>query len=475
VKKNIIILGLIFICIFYSCLGRKASRQALYDLQNAPGENDHLDSIITLQNHTQEDGNPDSGYQYLLHGDMFSSGVPYSLYKFFFETPNRKALSIAGYNKYVLNDFAVFKKEQVLAAPGCFHCHAQVFDGKLVIGLGNSYSKFQVSHLGYIKTADRFVKLLYGKNSREWKNAKNISTAGKLLAPRLILQMQGPNPAHRIADIMASHRDPQTLRLRTDTNYFSAPVVNLPTDIPALWLAKKKNAWNYNGMMQGSPAKNLMIATILTLTDSSEAAHIYEMMKDAWAYLQTLEAPKYPYPIDIPLAKQGEYIFTTTCSGCHGTYGANAFYPNKVIPVSIIGTDSLMLKYYRQNKGYEEWYNTSWYATTYEPGFLRPQYGYMAPPLDGIWMTAPYFHNGSVPTVEAVLNSKIRPRYWKRSFKREEYDFVKLGWKHRTLTHEGTAKSYNTDIPGYGNYGHYFGDGLSDRQRIAVIEYLKTL
>jgi cytochrome c peroxidase len=36
------------------------------------------------------------------------------------------------------------------------------------------------------------------------------------------------------------------------------------------------------------------------------------------------------------------------------------------------------------------------------------------PPLDGIFATAPYLHSGSVPTVELVLNSKARPKYWKR-------------------------------------------------------------
>ena len=38
----------------------------------------------------------------------------------------------------------------------------------------------------------------------------------------------------------------------------------------------------------------------------------------------------------------------------------------------------------------------------------------------------------------------------------------------------GTAV-YNTKLPGYGNYGHKFGDNLTERERKAVIEYLKTL
>src|SRR5256885_8025425 len=51
-----------------------------------------------------------------------------------------------------------------------------------------------------------------------------------------------------------------------------------------------------------------------------------------------------------------------------------------------------------------------------------PQPGYIAPPLDGIWATAPFFHNGSVPTLEGVLDSTKRPAKWTRSFVSTDYD-----------------------------------------------------
>jgi hypothetical protein len=474
--KKLSILGLILIiCILASCLSRREARLSLYELQKTPGSLNEPDSILTLPGIYQETGNADSGYNYLLHGDMFSSGMPYPLYKFFFKTANRKLLTLAGYNEYVLNDFTVFRKDRLLATPGCLHCHSQVFNGQQVIGLGNSYGKYQVRTTAFVKLANFLLRTMYGKRSPEWKDGERFSVAGEILSPELVLEMQGPNPAHRIADIMAAHRDPQTLQLRTDTQYFKPGPVHLPTDIPALWLAKKKNAWNYNAMMQGSAVKNLMIATILTVRDSNEASAIYKKMTDVWAYLQTLKGPTYPYPINIELARKGEQVFKSNCSGCHGTYGANSIYPNKLVPAGMIGTDSLMLKYYRDYRGYEEWYNKSWYATSKQPGFLNPYYGYIAPPLDGVWITAPYLHNGSVPTVEAVLNSRIRPRYWKRNFKAEEYDYEKLGWKYRELKKSGNRQSYNTDIPGYGNYGHYFGDALTESERRSVIEYLKTL
>ena len=108
------------------------------------------------------------------------------------------------------------------------------------------------------------------------------------------------------------------------------------------------------------------------------------------------------------------------------------------------------------------------------PAQLVPYRGYIAPPLDGVWITAPYLHNGSVPTLEAVLNSSTRPQYWSRDFDKPEYDYEKNGWKYTAAT-SSLKGVYNTTLSGYGNYGHYFGDKLKDKERKAVIEYLKTL
>jgi hypothetical protein len=125
------------------------------------------------------------------------------------------------------------------------------------------------------------------------------------------------------------------------------------------------------------------------------------------------------------------------------------------------------------------------------PGWLADEFparisaGYQAPPLDGIWATAPYLHNGSVPTVYELLSSKSRPRVFTRSYRTgaEEYDPAKLGWKVQVLSHGADPnapayeqrKIYDTTQPGRGNGGHTFGDDLTEDERMAVIEYLKTL
>lgn len=107
------------------------------------------------------------------------------------------------------------------------------------------------------------------------------------------------------------------------------------------------------------------------------------------------------------------------------------------------------------------------------------------PPLDGIWATAPYLHNGSVPTVDQVLNSADRPLIFTRSFRGDlaEYDPVRLGVKVTVLERSPDPRTpaierrkvYDTARPGRGNGGHTFGDRLTREERTAVVEYLKTL
>ena len=48
------------------------------------------------------------------------------------------------------------------------------------------------------------------------------------------------------------------------------------------------------------------------------------------------------------------------------------------------------------------------------PVTADPVPGYTAPPLDGIWATGPFLHNGSVPNLALVLDSTRRPTYWRR-------------------------------------------------------------
>jgi hypothetical protein len=119
------------------------------------------------------------------------------------------------------------------------------------------------------------------------------------------------------------------------------------------------------------------------------------------------------------------------------------------------------------------------------PNHLRGELAYKVRPLNGVWATPPYLHNGSVPTVEALLGPpEDRPK--KFYLGNREYDPVNLGYKFDKFDN---GFEFDTIIRGNWNTGHEFrkdyskekeikgviGPALSPGDRKALIEYLKTL
>jgi len=103
---------------------------------------------------------------------------------------------------------------------------------------------------------------------------------------------------------------------------------------------------------------------------------------------------------------------------------------------------------------------------------------YPAKTLAGIWATAPYLHNGSVPTLyDLLLPPAQRPK--KFTVGQREYDPVKLGYqqdpaKYKPVPNQ-TPFVLDTSLPGNSNGGHDWKlDTLTDDQRYAIVEYLKT-
>jgi hypothetical protein len=97
---------------------------------------------------------------------------------------------------------------------------------------------------------------------------------------------------------------------------------------------------------------------------------------------------------------------------------------------------------------------------------------YKARPLTGIWATAPYLHNGSVPTLHDLL---LPPERRPTSFYlgASEFDPVKVGFT--TGKSADNSFEFRTDRPGNSNAGHLWGTGLDELDRSALIEYLKSL
>lgn len=422
-------------------------------------------------------GDPAAGFDFLVHGDYIGSGVPLEIMQKAAERmPQDQPFPRNELNEgipYFMTAFVAPNGAKV-ANGNCFTCHAGRVAGELVIGLGDSFSDYE-SSMVFMGSMMRFgMRLKYSKKKDlEPAAFEDFGNFFRRMAPKIETTQPGSNPAFRLAEACMMHRDPDDLTYVEDPIYDMWDY-NIATDTPPLWHVKKKNTLYYNGIGRGSMPKLLLQASVLGTPDSSHSRTSVAAFKDVYAWLLTLEAPAYPGEIDQPLAAAGRPLFDKHCSGCHGTYSESGdTYPNKVVNLNVIKTDRLYADYIHQS-GIVDWYNSSWFANSEPRSRFEPTDGYVAPPLDGIWASAPYFHNGSVPTVYQVLNSKERPARWTRSGDSQDYDWKRLGWKYAPEP-KNKKWTFDTSVPGYGNGGHYFGDKLSEAERWAVVEYLKTL
>jgi hypothetical protein len=326
-------------------------------------------------------------------------------------------------------------------------------------------------------------------------------------------------------------------------------------------------------------------------TMADDKQWILDHQQDGDAWILSLRSPAWPEDglgdINIALAEQGAILFHSkdlwapqlnnpvprpdggngSCASCHGAYSPR--YVNDptyldspllegiaahIVPIEVIDTDSRRLDGNSQRVA--EAARSNWFAYADGPyndagiplcadwndTALRSdrKLGYLAPPLYGVWATAPYFHNGAVPNVWEVLKPAERPRIWRRNSKPAPagqagqvvmgfdpgldtgYDPEKLGWKYEPLAcggvslpfidcnvvDEGNAtiqdalalvwangglawnllnppiltrqqieerKVYNSHYYSQSNAGHEFTSVLTDPERLAIIEYLKTL
>ncbi|TWT73231.1 c-type cytochrome [Allorhodopirellula solitaria] len=210
--------------------------------------------------------------------------------------------------------------------------------------------------------------------------------------------------------------------------------------------------------------------------------------RDVEAYLSSLRAPRYAGPVDEVLASRGAKLFASNCAECHGTYDNRtdsesiAGYPNRMVPIEEIGTDPV--RHDALTVAGREHYSRSWFAATDDAEHretITDPAGYVAPPLDGVWASAPYFHNGSVPTLWHVLHPDQRPVIWRRTA--AEMDQSKVGLSIETTDRVpletpdvAIRRSYfDTRRFGKSSDGHDYPNRLSEPEKRAVLEYLKTL
>jgi len=429
----------------------------------------------------QRPGDPAAGYDALVNAPYVGCGLPYDAWRRLNPETDPADLLPGRRGRNAELPYAatahVNRDGVEVVSSNCLVCHAARIEGELIVGLGNEFLDFTEDARRAATSAGAYVR---GEaETAAWRHwADRIDG----VAPHIRTATVGANPATNLTWALMSRLDPETLEWSETPLIDPPPTEPLPVSVPPWWRMSKKNAMFYTTIGRGDHARFMMLASLLCVDSVEEVEAIDEYAPDIRAYIASLEAPAYPRPIDAVLAEEGRAVFEKGCSGCHGSYGEAPSYPNKLISLEKVGTDpeyALAATDGRRDRFYE-WVAESWFGSTVE---TAPAAGYIAPPLDGVWATAPYLHNGAVPDIALLLDSERRPRFWRHRSGPREYDPETLGWRYERLeaaeveaaSPEERARIHDTTRLGYGAGGHRYGDLLSEAQRRALIEYLKTL
>ncbi len=429
----------------------------------------------------QRPGDPDAGYRALVNAPYVSCGIPYDAYRRVAPETSAEDLLPGREGRNAELPYAatahVNEDGVEVVSSNCLTCHAARAGGELIVGLGNEFGDFTADPTRLALQAGNYVR---GEAETDaWAHWADRLDG---IAPYIRTKTVGVNPAPNLTWALMAHRDPETMEW-SDTPLIDPPPEDpLPISVPPWWGMAKKNAMFYTTIGRGDHSRFMLLASMLCVEDTEELAEIDAYADDIRAFIASLEAPAYPYPVDEALAAAGAEIYARECSACHGTYGDDESYPNRVYGVDEVGTDPAYAveatdgsrdRFYR-------WVARSPYG---DAETAAPARGYIAPPLDGVWATAPYLHNGSVPSMAALLSSELRPTYWRHATEPRRYDREALGWSHEALDADAVEQAgpeerraiYDTTLRGYGNQGHTYSDDLTGADRAALLEYLKTL
>ncbi|MFN0053739.1 MAG: cytochrome c [Planctomycetales bacterium] len=346
-------------------------------------------------------------------------------------------------------------------AMNCLACHTGQVAGRVILGAPNTNYALET-----LTEEVRTLKL-------QTLKPLGHMDLGSLKMP--LGTTRGTTNAVMFGVALGALRD-KDLNLRRD---FDVPeMMHHDMDAPPFWNVRRKRMLYSDGFV--AKGHRPLLQFVMIPQNSGATLRGWESeFADILAWIESLEPPAYPFPIDQSLAAAGQVAFERVCASCHGVYGSGEEFPERIVPWDRVRTDRVRLDSlpvpYRQSMQ-ESWF--SGYGA--EPYNTDPG-GYVAPPLDGIWASPPYLHNGSVPTLWHLLHPDERPVVWRRS--PEGYDQSRVGLEISELEEAPVAAKtaaekreyFDTRRLGKSAAGHLFPDQLSEDEKRAVLEYLKTL
>jgi len=351
----------------------------------------------------------------------------------------------------------------------CLACHGGPVAGKVIPGAGNSLLSMETLN-------EDLTRLREARRTPVPPLAVPLPAE---LPPVHYYKTQGVNNAFSEAVAFLSVRDLEINRTPDLQFPVSKEAMDLPARTPAWWLSHRKTRYYYDAFIAKSHRDIMQFAFEFSV-DRETILSWEQHFVDIYAYIESLRPPRWPYATDPSLAAHGKELYDLNCASCHGTSGPQGKYPENVIPLAVIGTDPVRATNFP--RAFKERLGKGWTGFFGQTPLFPDTGGYVAPPLDGIWARAPYLHNGSVPTLWHMLTPEARPAVWTRS--ETGYDQKRVGLEitaHDAVPPEVVRgderrRYYDTSLSGLGNKGHAFpSNSLSEKDKTALIEYLKTL
>jgi mono/diheme cytochrome c family protein len=239
-------------------------------------------------------------------------------------------------------------------------------------------------------------------------------------------------------------------------------------DLPSLWNQRMRRGmwlhWDGNNDRVEERNKSAAIGAGAT-PDSLDLAALARV--EAW--IEDLRPPAFPDArLDRARAERGRAVYQAACASCHEP---GAPQVGQVTDISAIGTDPERLQSFTPELAVKM--NTIGEGHPWKFSRFRKTNGYANMPLDGLWLRAPYLHNGSVPTLRALLFPEERPVEFHRAYDVIDWQDVGFVWRGAQAERDGVR--FDTRVRGNGNGGHLYGQQLSRAEREDLLEFLKTL
>jgi mono/diheme cytochrome c family protein len=238
-------------------------------------------------------------------------------------------------------------------------------------------------------------------------------------------------------------------------------------DLPSLWNQRvRRGLWlHWDGNNDVVEERNKSAAIGAGATPDSLDVKAMARVED---WILDLKPPAYPAErVDAAKAAQGAAAYQRECASCHEI---GAPKTGQVTPVGEVATDRERVDSFTAELA--TGMNTIGTGKPWKFSHFRKTDGYANMPLDGLWLRAPYLHNGSVPNLRALLSPELRPAEFYRAY--DVYDWTNVGFVSSGADAEREGVKFSTRERGNGSGGHVYGSALDAATKDALLEYLKT-